>query len=102
MSPLRGLSGRPNMTGDNHAVSFVVHGPGTTEGWIEIDGRNQRFYVYRKRDTISVWIGGRTYHLTRGQKGQATADTNPAGGSGEIRTVMPGKILRIAVSLGET
>ena len=64
-------------------------------GWIEIDGKTQRFYVYRKHDEVEVWIGGRTYRLSRMQKGQESD------GSGEIRALMPGKISRIDVSAGE-
>jgi len=66
-----------------------------TGGWIEIDGKTQRFYVNRKRDLVEVWIGGRTYRLSRVQKEQESA------GSGEIRALMPGRIRRIEVKAGE-
>jgi 3-methylcrotonyl-CoA carboxylase alpha subunit len=66
-----------------------------TSGWIEIDGKLQRFYVHRKRDEVEVWIGGRTYRVARIQKGPELD------GSGEIRSLMPGRIRRIEVSAGQ-
>jgi acetyl/propionyl-CoA carboxylase alpha subunit len=85
----------------DEAIPFVVRDRSTNGGWIEIHGRNLRFHVYRNRDECTVWIGGRTYRLTRVQKGAAAEDT-PAGGSGEIRALMPGKILRIDVQTGDS
>jgi 3-methylcrotonyl-CoA carboxylase alpha subunit len=76
-------------------TGFTIHDRDATGGWIEIDGKNQRFYVYRKRDVIEVWIGGRTYRLVRTPKGQDSE------GSGEIRSLMPGRIRRIEVKTGE-
>jgi 3-methylcrotonyl-CoA carboxylase alpha subunit len=76
-------------------TGFTIHDRDATGGWIEIDGKNQRFYVYRKRDVIEVWIGGRTYRLVRTQIGQESD------GSGEIRALMPGRIRRIEVKAGE-
>jgi len=74
---------------------FTIHDRDAAGGWIEFDGKNQRFYVYRNRDVIEVWIGGRTYRLVRTQKGQESD------GSGEIRALMPGRIHRIEVKAGE-
>jgi 3-methylcrotonyl-CoA carboxylase alpha subunit len=76
-------------------TEFKVHDRDAAGGWIEIDGKSQRFYVHRKRDVVEVWIGGRTYRLTKTQKRQES------GGSGEIRALMPGRIRRMEVKAGE-
>ena len=87
-------------TGEQSA-SFIIHGPDATGGWIEINGRNERFHVYRDRDVVTVWIHGRTYRLVRAQKGRMS-HTDAAAASGEVRALMPGKIVRIAVTEGDT
>src|SRR5438034_914394 len=88
-------SGRGTFYLGDQAVPFVVH----DASWIEIDGRNHRFYVHRNRDEYTVWIDGRTYRLTRTQKGQAAESTGA--GSGEVRALMPGKILRVDIKVGD-
>jgi len=66
---------------------------------IEISGRRHRFYVLHRRDTTTVWIDGHTYFLQRANK---AADAPAAGAaSGEIRALMPGKLLRVAVAVGD-
>ena len=80
---------------DGREIAFAIHDRDATGGWIEIDGKKQRFYMHRKRDEVEVWVGGRTYRLARIQRGQE------AEGSGEIRALMPGKIRRVDVSVGE-
>jgi biotin carboxyl carrier protein len=68
---------------------------------IEIDGKRYRFYVLRNRNEHTVWLNGRTYHLPRADKGSlAHAATIPA--TGEIIALMPGKVLRIEVKVGDT
>src|SRR5262249_16505419 len=69
-------------------------------GWVEIDGKNQRFYIHRNADEVSVWIQGHTFRLKKVQKGQTT-EQSPATGSGEVRALMPGKVLRIEVGEGD-
>jgi biotin carboxyl carrier protein len=83
-----------------HTVPFAISDRDATGGWLEIDGRRQRFYVHRNRDSVAVWIDGRTYHLRRLQKG-GVADTAGGAASGEVRALMPGKILRIPVNPGD-
>lgn len=80
---------------DGRTIDFTIHDRDAAGGWIEIDGKNQRFYVHRKRDVVEVWVGGRTYRLGQIQKGQESDD------SGEVRALMPGRIRRIEVSAGE-
>lgn len=102
----RELDVRIEETGDHgvlqiggRTVAFVLHDRDSNGGWLEIDGRNRRFYVHRSRDDVSVWIDGHTYRLTKVQKGQ-TVEHSSATGPGEIRALMPGKILRIDVAVG--
>ena len=85
---------------DGRTIPFTIHDRDATGGWIESEGKNQRFYVHRNRDEVVVWIGGRAHRLVRIQKGQ-TSDETASAGSGEIRALMPGKILRIDVSTGQ-
>ena len=80
---------------DGRTIEFTIHDRDAAGGWIEIDGKNQRFYVHRKRDVVEVWIGGRTYRLVQNQRGQEPDN------SGEVRAMMPGRIRRIEVSAGE-
>jgi len=84
----------------DRAVSFSLFQQAPSGGWLESEGRNRRFYVHHHRDQIIVWLDGRTYSLTRVQKGQ-TAGQTAASASNEVRALMPGKILRIDVAAGD-
>ena len=86
---------------DDQSFPFVVHDRSVNGGWIEVNGRNVRFYVNRNRNGVSVWVDGHTYRLRRVQKG-AVDDGPAAGSSGEVRALMPGKVLRIDVRVGDT
>ena len=81
------------------SYDFVVHDRQPEGGWLEIQGKNHRFYLHRNREEITVWIDGRTYRLTRLQKGQVADHVAVAGG--EVRALMPGKILRVDVAPGD-
>jgi biotin carboxyl carrier protein len=83
-----------------HTVEFTVHGRDANGGWLELEGKNRRFYVHRSRDQVTVWIDGHTYRLTKTQKGQTT-DQGTAAGPGEVRALMPGRILRIDIAVGD-
>jgi 3-methylcrotonyl-CoA carboxylase alpha subunit len=68
---------------------------------IEISGKRHRFYVVHHRDSSTVWLEGHTYHLGRARK---TSEPNSAKGepaTGEIRALMPGKLLRFTVDPGD-
>jgi 3-methylcrotonyl-CoA carboxylase alpha subunit len=81
------------------SYDFVVHDRQPDGGWLEIQGKNHRFYLHRNREEITVWIDGRTYRLTRLQKGQVADHAAVAGG--EVRALMPGKVLRVEVAVGD-
>jgi biotin carboxyl carrier protein len=84
----------------DQTFTFMLENPDSTGGWLELEGKNRRFYLYRSRDEVSVWIEGHTYRLTKIQKGHVT-DQAAAAGPGEVRALMPGKILRIEVAPGD-
>jgi biotin carboxyl carrier protein len=68
---------------------------------IEINGKRHRFYVIHRRDFSIVWLDGRTYHVPRARKTSAATATTGAS-TGEVRALMPGKLLRLDVALGDT
>jgi 3-methylcrotonyl-CoA carboxylase alpha subunit len=68
---------------------------------IEIAGKRHRFYVIHRRDSSTVWLDGRTYHLQRAYTKTET-DAKGAPASGEIRALMPGKLLSLPVEPGDT
>ncbi|MBI4474491.1 MAG: biotin attachment protein, partial [Acidobacteria bacterium] len=68
---------------------------------LEISGTRHVFYIHRDRNQYSVWHNGRTYQLARAAKA-GLSDTSAPAASGEINALMPGKILRVDVSVGDT
>jgi acetyl-CoA/propionyl-CoA carboxylase biotin carboxyl carrier protein len=78
------------------ALSFRLLEPNL----IEIDGKRHRFHVLNNGNEYTVWLNGHTYLLERADKGRLTHAT-AAAASGEIITLMPGKILRIDVKVGD-
>jgi len=66
----------------------------------EISGKRRRFYVLRGRDSDTVWLDGHTYHLDRANSARS-ADATAISTSGEIRALMPGKLLRVEVAVGD-
>jgi acetyl/propionyl-CoA carboxylase alpha subunit len=67
---------------------------------IEIAGKIHRFYVTPNRDSITVWLDGRTYFLRRA-KTATDIEAAPEAGTGEVRALMPGKLLRLSVAVGD-
>ena len=67
---------------------------------IDIDGKRHRFYVLNKGNEYTVWFNGHTYRLERAGKGHLT-HAAAAAASGEIIALMPGKVLRIEVKVGD-
>jgi len=95
-------NGRGVLHSDDRSISFSVHDREDDGGWLNIDGQNHRFYVYRDGNKYAVWLNGQTYRLERFEKGRHgdAAVAGPA--SGEVRSLMPGKILRVDVQEGDT
>ena len=87
---------------NDRAVSFNVRDRHASGGWIEIDGRNHQFFISRNANNVAVWIDGHTYLLERIEKGRLLEAASAEHGSGEIRALMPGKVLRVDVKVGDT
>jgi biotin carboxyl carrier protein len=68
---------------------------------IEIAGQRHRFYVSRKSGSLTVWLDGSTYRLESVKKGTDSHST-PGQTTGEIRSLMPGKLIQLAVNEGDT
>jgi 3-methylcrotonyl-CoA carboxylase alpha subunit len=68
---------------------------------IDVNGRRVRFHVVRDGNSYTVWLRGRTYRLQRETASRnANASSIPA--TGEITALMPGKLLRLEVAVGDT
>src|SRR3954454_21884503 len=66
---------------------------------IEIAGKQHRFYVLHQRDSSTVWLDGRTYYIPRENRKESRSGSSS--GSGEVSALMPGKLLRIEVAVGD-
>ena len=69
--------------------------------FIEIAGKRHRYHVIHGRDSIVVWLDGRTYYLPRTDLAQSSQHASGSAG-GEVAALMPGKLLRLQVALGDT
>jgi len=87
---------------NDRTVPFTVREEHSSGGWIEIDGRNHQFFVSRTANNVAVWIDGHTYVLERIEKGRLLEAASAEHSSGEIRALMPGKVLRVDVKVGDT
>jgi len=67
---------------------------------LEVRGRRLRFYVLRDGNACTVWLNGRKYHLQRAGKYSLAGAPLPAAAN-EIKALMPGKLLRIEVAVGD-
>jgi biotin carboxyl carrier protein len=77
-------------------IPYKVLGPQE----IEIAGKKHRFYVVHHRDSSTVWLDGRTYYLPRTHN--TASGHASSSGSGEVTALMPGKLVRIEVAVGDT
>jgi len=67
---------------------------------IEISGKRHRFYVIHNRESFTVWLDGRTYYLQQAKKiTEPQLKDGPA--TGEVRALMPGKLVRFTVHDGD-
>ena len=79
------------------AVPFTLLSP--TE--IEIAGKRHRFYVVHNRESTTVWLNGRTFRLQRAKR-VSDSQADALQSSGEIRALMPGKLVQLSVAVGDT
>ena len=68
---------------------------------IEILARRVRFYAIRDGDSYTVWLDGHTYHLKRAGKSRLSGTTSLTSAANEIKALMPGKLLRLEVAVGD-
>ncbi len=68
---------------------------------IEILGRRVRFYAIRDGNSYTVWLDGHTYHLKRAGKSRLSGTTSLTSAANEIKALMPGKLLRLEVAVGD-
>src|SRR5437667_318346 len=68
---------------------------------IVILGRRIRFYAIRDGDACTVWLDGHTYHLKRAGKPRLSGTTSLTSAANEIKALMPGKLLRLEVAVGD-
>ena len=68
---------------------------------LDIDGQHLRFHVLRDGDSYTVWLNGRTYQVKRARK-SLLSEAAPASSANEIKALMPGKLLRLEVVVGDT
>src|SRR5262245_48558189 len=66
----------------------------------ESDGQTHRLLSRPDQDGCTVWWNGRTFRLQRASASGNAASTNAPVANGDVRAVMPGKILRIDVQAG--
>ena len=68
-----------------------------------LDGRRVPFAVSKAQDKVRVWLDGEVYQFTVRDPRQRAATGAEAGlSSGKVTAQMPGKILNIAVKVGDT
>lgn len=87
--------------GTFHISDRSIHFQRLDHNCIEVDGKIHRFHVVRDRTSCTVWLDGHTYHLERIEKGLVTQPAASAA-SGNIAALMPGKLLRMEVAVGDT
>jgi biotin carboxyl carrier protein len=68
---------------------------------IEIDGKRRRFYISRNRESLAVWLDGMTYRF-EAVKRTAEHHATATEATGEVRSLMPGKLVQLAVTKGDT
>jgi biotin carboxyl carrier protein len=68
-------------------------------GTLSIDGRRFRIASARRKDTILVAVGPRTFSFIRGEEGGRHRGHGLA--AAEITAPMPGKVLRVLVTEGD-
>jgi 3-methylcrotonyl-CoA carboxylase alpha subunit len=84
---------------NNRTIPFVILDRDATGGCIEIDGKNQQYYLHQSGDQVEVWVAGRVFRLDRVQPGKSSLESAQTV-SGEIRALMPGKIRRVDAAPG--
>lgn len=68
-----------------------------------LDGRRVPFWTLREGDLVTVWCDGKLYSFEeRDPRRRSVSGAGSAELSGQIKAQMPGKVLSIAVAVGDT
>ncbi len=90
--------------GQRHEECLQIESPEPGQGWLNQGGRIVPFYYHHTPEALHLWVAGATYVLpllSQGpRRGGAEGGALPA--SGEIKAPMPGTILQLKVSQGDT
>lgn len=71
---------------------------GPYRGWLRVDGRSLPYFVYRKNDSLAVWIDGNIHCLEVIERtAQRSTSRTVAARRDDLPAPMPGTILRINV-----
>jgi biotin carboxyl carrier protein len=82
--------------------SLVLTGPG--EGWLNYSGQILPFFISQNQDELALWVNGSSYSLKL-LSPEARRSGGAAGGAlsgGEVKSPMPGTILKVLVQPGDT
>lgn len=82
-----------------HSVQIVYCSNNAIE--LELDGRRTRVCVARNGDRRFAAIGSSAFELTKVERGSAR-NTQHDAGSGTLDATMPGQVVAVAVTEGET
>lgn len=92
--------GQGRLTIGDSATEFHVKDRSGVGGYFTVGRANHRYFVHRAGPRFTVWIDGTTFRFER-VDGVATTMAAATVQSGEIRSNMPGKVLRIDVREGD-
>lgn len=67
--------------------------------WLE--GRRVPFWTHRSGETVQVWLDGHLYSFNSPDPRARRGGAAQQGGSGQVLAQMPGKILTLAVEVGQ-
>lgn len=70
--------------------------------FVELFGRRVPFWVHRDKSNVSVWLDGEVYSFNQHDPRQRGSASQTVASSGSVTAQMPGKVLSISVSPGET
>ena len=71
------------------------------EALLNIDGKIYDVFVSANSRTFSVGVGGRYYHVLRQSAAQILGAEGSQQGKKEVKTSMPGKIIKLLASKGD-
>lgn len=72
------------------------------DGWVRIHERVTAFHAVRNGERIRVWIGGQVFAVDAVPRGPRRAGTAAAARSSAVTAPMPGTVLKVHVSAGDT